>query len=372
MLIFLIIILILIICNYVINTDNISFSYADIPKTIFPPITSIQSNLLKFKTTNSDFKCSTYIVPKPIKNLELLPIYVRNPDGTLTTTRDTVNISKNTTILEPVTDYKTLMGTLVKKMITDQDETKEIATCIQTALLTWANAGAVTGKMTNEGETQGFIEQMFLLINISFAYLKIKPILTPNTVIEKWIDAIDKSVWNNFKDRSNNLKSWAILAHLLAAIATNDSTAYSESVTEFIEQVNFIDSEGYIPSELTRKDRASAYTVYFADPLIIIQYILKYINNSTYEQNKLHNLINTVVSIKREPQYLVKQNKVKETQLTNVQKIEFIILYDAIFGSKFIKPENKAEYDKQLGRFKINLDNITANYLHNLTSLFGI
>jgi hypothetical protein len=353
------------------NTSSVIFNYADIPKTIFPPITTIQSNLLKFKI-NSDFKCSTYIVPKPIKDLQLLPIYVRAPDGTLTTERNASNITKNTAILEPVIDFKTLMGTLVIKLITDQDETKEIATCIQNALLTWANTSAITGKMTNDGETQGFIEQMFFLISISFAYLKIKTVLTSNSVIEKWIDTIDKSMWNNFKDRSNNLKSWAILAHLLAAIATNDSTAYSESVVEFVEQVNLIDSDGYIPSELTRKDRSSAYTVYFTDPLIIVQYILKFVNNSTYDQTKLHNLINTVISIKRDPQYLVKQNKVKETQLTNVQKIEFIILYDAIFGSKFIKPENKAEYDKQLGRFKSNLDNITANYTGNLTSLFGI
>jgi hypothetical protein len=311
-------------------------------------------------------------VPKPIKNLELFPIYVRAPDGTLTTTRDTANIAKNTTILEPVVDFKNLMGTLVTKLITDQDETNEIATCIQTALLKWANADAVTGKMINGDETQGFVEQMFFLINISLAYLKIKTILTSNTVIEKWIDTIDKSVWNNFKNRTNNLKSWAILAHLLAAIATNDSKAYTESATEYVEQVNLIDNDGYVPSELARKDRASPYTVFFTEPLIIIQYILKFVNNSVYEQTKLHNLINTVIAIKRDPQYLVEQNKVKETQLKNIQKIEFITLYDAIYGSKFIKPENKAEYDKQLGRFKSNINYIAATYVNNLTSLFGV
>lgn len=374
MFIIFIFILILITCYYIINVSSSpSFSYADVPKTIFPPITTIQSNLLKYKTLNPDFKCSDYSVPKPVKDLQLLPIYTRDADGTLTTTRDADNIAKNTTLLQPVIDFKELLGTLIIKLITDQDETNEIATCIQTALLSWANADAVTGKMTNGKETQGFIEQMFFLISVSFAYLKIKPILTSNVVVEKWIDAMDKSMWNNFKDRSNNLKSWAILAHLLAAIATNDTTAYSESITEFVEQVNVIDNDGYIPSELTRKERASAYTVYFVDPLVIVQYILKFTNNSTtYKQNKLHDLINTVIAIKRDPQYLVKEKKVKETQLTNVQKVEFIVLYDEIFGSKFIKPENKAEYEKQLGRFKSNITNITANYTGNLTSLFGV
>lgn len=371
MFVFFIFIFVLLIIFYYVSNQS-AFSYADIPKTIFPPITTIQSTLLKFKTTNSDFKCATYVVPKPVKDLELFPIYVRASDGTLTTTRDAANITKNATLLDPVVDFKNLMGTLVTKLITDQDETKEIATCIQTALLTWANAGAVTGKMVNGDETQGFVEQMFFLVNVSFAYLKIKTILTSNAVIEKWIDTIDKSVWNNFKDRANNLKSWAILAHLLVAIATNDSTAYTESATEYVEQVNLIDNEGYIPSELTRKDRASPYTVFFTEPLVIIQYILKFANNSVYEQAKIHNVMNTVVGIKRDPQYLVKQNKVKETQLTNVQKIEFITLYDAIYGSKFIKPENKAEYERQLYRFKSNIDYIAATYVNNLTSLFGV
>lgn len=345
------------------------------PKTIYPPIEQIQSKLLKYKRVTPNFNCSKFIVPEPVKNLQLYPIYNSNPDGSLSTVRNTTNVKLNDDILGPVTEFKNIISDLVRELaMAVATDTKNVEDCLLNAIFKWASVNALTGDMVRGNSTQGFVERMFLIIITSLSFLKINSAYSNDCriqVIQKWLQTMENSSWENFKDRTTNLKSWAVLAHFLVSIATENENMYTESVKEFEKQVNLIQDDGTINSELKRKDRASAYIVYYADPLITMQYILKFIENPKYNNTKIHRLINLILSIKKDPQYLVKRELVSDPQISDIQKLQFLVLYDDMFGSKFIKPENKLIFNQQIDLYKDNIENTTLNR-GNLTSLFGV
>jgi hypothetical protein len=355
--------------NYLFSVQQAA---ASLPKTIYPPIEKLQTELLRYKKATSDFICSNIKVPEPIKNLPLLPVYKINPDKTLSTIRDVENENKNRIMLQPITDFKNITSNLVKEMVLDPDELKEIQECLLNTIYKWAQADALTGNMVDS--RQGFIERMFYIINTCFGFLKIKQVYLNNEktiVIQKWLRKIEDSNWSNFKNRTTNLKSWAVLANFLLSISIDDENMYNESINEFVKQVNFIENNGTIKTELQRKDRASDYIVYYADPLITMQYILKFIDNQQFNQPKIHNLVNTVISIKKDPQHLVKTKIITDSQLPVNQKLQFLVLYNALFDDKFINQDNKNILNAQL---KLYEKNITDNTLNrgNLYSLFGV
>ena len=346
------------------------------PTSIYPPIEQLQSKLLRFKRATPTFKCTNFIIPQPIKDLQLYPIYIKNPDGSLSTRRNTTNENLNDGIMTPVTNFKNVVSNLVREIViaANPTDTKNVQDCLLNAIYKWAEADALTGTMLRGDETQGFVERMFFIIISSLSFLKVKssyPNDNRTKVIQTWLQTMENSSWQNFKGRTSNLKSWAVLAHLLVSIVTGNDSMYNESVNEFEKQANLIQSDGSIKSELERKDRASAYITYYADPLITMQYILKFIGNQKYNQTEIHNLINLVLSMKRDPQYLVKQKLVVDPQITDIQTLQFLILYNAMFGSEFIKPENKTIFNQQIQLYQNNIQNNTLNR-GNLASLFGV
>lgn len=360
-----ILIIIMFVCYFNKNSNKFLFYTDSVPTSIYPNITTLKTNLLKFKISSANFACPTS--PSPTKNLELQDIY-KKINGKLTTERIPDNIEKNRQITEPIRIFKDNMGNMVIKLVQDQDNTNDIVKCIQTELLSWANAGAYTGNINS----QGYVELMFLLVHVELVYLKIKPIIGGNSAIETWIEDMDKLVWNRFKERGNNLTSWATLTLMLDGIATNNANKFSESVSMFKKQVNNIDNDGYVPSELLRGERASSYLIYYAEPIIIMQYILKTVNNSAYNQPKIYNFINIILAILKDKQYLVKQKMVTEKQIEEVGRAEFLTLYDDMFKAGSIKVENKSIYDSLVNLYKSNINYDGANLKLNLTSLFGI
>jgi hypothetical protein len=359
----------------VMNLQQPMYMYADKKFTsIYPPLKDIQlAYVERYKAVSpSPFDCSKTVVPTPIRDLPLLSHYKRNPDGTTSSVRDEANIQANSAVMKPVTEYKRLTQILVRELIVNPSSSTSILNCLKNALVAWARAGALTGDMTNGKERQGFVEQMFFTINTTLAYLKIKQTLGSVPVVESWLSKMDKSVWDNFKDRTSNLKSWAVLSHVLVAIATDNVDAYNESVSHFKKQVDNINPDGTIASEMTRGSGSSAYIVYYADPLLTVQYILKVLGDPAYNQPKIHALVNLVLNIIDDPQYLVKRNLLSEPQRTQLQKIEFIILYDAIYGNTHIRPDNRKTYVDNVNRYKANLTYGYATNKGNLTSLFGI
>jgi hypothetical protein len=269
------------------------------------------------------------------------------------------------------------MQRLVADLMTDMvlsnpADTKKVQDCLLEALYKWASTGALTGKIS----AQGYVDRMNFVVTMAAAFLKINQAYPAGDkkvdTIAKWLDTLEKAGWKNFAGRDSNLKTWAVLSHYLVSIATQNQAMYDESVREFIDQVNFIENNGAIKSELTRKDRSSTYLVYYAAPLVAMQYMMKVSNESKYNQPKVHNLINLIINIVKDPQYLVKQKLVTDTQLPFDPRIEFLALYDAMFKSEFIKPENQTVYTQEVNKYKNNPVNNIAYNLGNYTSMFGV
>lgn len=345
-----------------------------LPKTIYPPIAQLQTTLAKFRTT-VPFDCSKKIVPAPMKDLDLANTYMKDAGGKDTTVRDPAVINKNNTIKEPLTKMQRLVADLMTDMVlSNPADTKKVQDCLLEALYKWASVGALTGKIS----PQGYVDRMNFVVTMAAAFLKINQAYPAGDkkvdAIEKWLDTLEKSGWKNFVDRDSNLKTWAVLSHYLVSIATQNQDMYNESIREFTDQVNFIENNGAIKSELTRKDRSSTYLVYYAAPLVAMQYMMKVSNESKYNQPKVHNLVNLIINIIKDPQYLVKQNLVAaaDKQLPFDPRVEFLALYDAMFKTEFIKPDNKDVYTQQVNKYKNNpVDNIAYN-LGNFTSMFGV
>lgn len=354
-------------CYYQDERSSLYYSYVQpLPKTIYPPIEQLQTSLLKFKKASPSFDCTKIVVPTPLKNFTLDNIY---KDGS--TIRDDEKVKKNNLIKKPVTDMKNLVVDLVRDMvITNPSDTKKIQDCLLNAIYSWASKGALTGSING----QGYVERTSLVIAVAAAFLKINQLYPDDNrvnVIKNWLDTMEKGNWNNFKGRTTNLKSWAVLAHYLVAIATQNENMYNESIREFVNQVNFIEDSGTIKTELERKQLASRYLVYYAAPLVTMQYMLKVTNNPVYNQPKIHNLVNLVINMYKDPQYLVKNNLIGDKQEALDAKMEFLNLYDVMFKTEFIQPKNKDVFTQQANVYKNNIQTVALN-VGNFASMFGV
>lgn len=341
------------------------------PTNIYPPLEKLKSNL-KFKRPEPIFDCAKINVPNPVKDLPLLDIYDRNPDGTVSTTRNVQNEQTNDRLLTPVTIFQNTISDLVIELVKSSDtETKKIQDCMLNTLYKWAEAGALTGNM---GRGQGYVDRMFFIVIVTFGFLKIKQFYLNDSktkVIENWLKNMDIGTWNNFKDRTTNLKSWAVLAHFLVSIAIGDEKMYNNSVDEFVKQVNFIENDGTIKTELERKNRASTYIVFYADPLLTMQYILKFIGNQKYNQPKINNLVNLILDMKRDKDILQKKKLVAEAQLPITHELQCLILYENMFNNQFISADNKNLFNSQVKLYQKNISE-KSFAKGNLYSLFGV
>lgn len=342
---------------------------AALPTAIFKPIAQIQAALAPFRE-KIVFDCKNRPVPPPIKDLFLGDRYRRGDTGLVTTVVDEEAEAKNASVKKPLTDMNDVIADLGRDMaiLSNPADIKKVQDCMLNALYTWAAAGALTGVINDQGN----VERSGFEIIMALGFLKINQVYPATDAkiiaIKKWLQTIENSDWTHFVGRHTNLKSWAVLAHFLVAIAIQNEAMYTESINAFVEQVNYIQNNGTIATELERAGRASLYHIYYAIPLIVMQYVLKFINNPVYNQPKLHNLVNLIVNIVKDNQYLVKQKFVKDVQLEMPPNdLQFFGLYDDMFKNAFIKPEIKdtyatlaTEYNKYSRKAAFNLGNVSA------------
>lgn len=347
---------------------------ATLPTAIFKPIAQIQADLAPFREKIL-FDCKNRPVPPVIKDLVLGDRYKRTATGTLTTIVDEETAAKDAVVKKSLTDMNDVIADLGRDMaiLSNPADIKKVQDCMLNALYTWASAGALTGTVNDQGK----VERTGFEIIMALGFLKINQVYpaTDNKMvtIKKWLQTMENSDWLHFKDRHTNLKSWAVLAHFLVAIVIQNEAMYTESINAFVEQVNYIKNDGTVATELERAGRASLYHIYYAIPLVVMQYILKFINNPLYNQPKLHNLVNLIVNIVKDNQFLVKQKFVKEQQLEMPPNdLQFFGLYDDMFKNEFIKPDTIRDTYATLAAKYNKYDRKAAFNLGNVSALFGL
>ena len=160
-----------------------------------------------------------------------------------------------------------------------RDGRPEQLDCALNILTTWAKADALESTDFNH---TGKSMRKWALGSMASSYLRLKfsdshPLATrqqESQLIEAWFSKLGTQVvsdWDNLPmDKTNNHSYWAAWAVMATSVATNRKDLFDWSVKEFRVGANQVDSTGFLPNELKRKQRALAYHNYALAPLAMI------------------------------------------------------------------------------------------------------
>ncbi|MFZ3184879.1 MAG: mannuronate-specific alginate lyase [Pseudomonas sp.] len=160
-----------------------------------------------------------------------------------------------------------------------RDGRPEDLQCTMQWLSGWAKADAL---LSTEYNHTGKSIRKWALGSMASAYLRLKfseskPLAAygqQSQVIEAWFNKLaDQTVqdWSRLPlEKINNHSYWAAWSVMATAVATNRRDLFDWSVAQFRIGANQVDSEGYLPNELKRQQRALAYHNYALPPLAMI------------------------------------------------------------------------------------------------------
>jgi poly(beta-D-mannuronate) lyase len=154
----------------------------------------------------------------------------------------------------------------------------EARDCVINNLNAWAQANAL---LPDEINQVGQAVRKWALAAAANAYLRVKMsapegALDPGKTarIERWFASLADGVRAYYTDREprkvNNHDYWAAWAVMASAVATGNCDDWAWSLRKFDEAMGQITSDGYLPKELSRQDRALEYLNYAMQPLTMI------------------------------------------------------------------------------------------------------
>ncbi|WP_061290534.1 mannuronate-specific alginate lyase [Azotobacter vinelandii] len=151
--------------------------------------------------------------------------------------------------------------------------------CTLAWLDAWAEDGAL---LTTEYNHTGKSMRKWALGSLAGAYLRLKfsssqPLAAyPEQArrIESWFAKVGDQVVKDWSDlplkRINNHSYWAAWAVMAAGVATNRRPLFDWAVEQFHIAAGQVDSNGFLPNELKRRQRALAYHNYSLPPLMMV------------------------------------------------------------------------------------------------------
>src|SRR5690606_10236960 len=93
-------------------------------------------------------------------------------------------------------------------------------------------------------------------------------------VIESWFEKLAEQVVRDWSDlplkKINNHTYWSAWSVMATAVVTNRRDLFDWSVERFRVAAGQVDTEGFLPNELKRRERALAYHNYSLPPLTMI------------------------------------------------------------------------------------------------------
>lgn len=176
-----------------------------------------------------------------------------------------------------VTQLEKQVSQLVMGYERDGDPAR--VSCLVNRLNTWVQADALTSTVTNH---TGRSMRKWALATLSSAWLQLQfsPSQPLNTMpvesenIERWLGKLaDLTVtdWANLPlARTNNHSYWAAWAIMATSVVTNRQDLFQHALTMYRTAASQVDSEGFLPNELRRKQRAFSYHNYAIQPLVMI------------------------------------------------------------------------------------------------------
>ncbi len=160
-----------------------------------------------------------------------------------------------------------------------RDGRQEQLDCTLSWLTTWAQADAL---LSTDFNHTGKSMRKWALGSVASAYLRLKfseskPLANygpQSKVIEAWFSKLGDQVVKDWSylplKQVNNHSYWAAWSVMATAVATDRQDLFDWSVEQFRVGANQVDSDGYLPNELKRKQRALSYHNYALPPLAMI------------------------------------------------------------------------------------------------------
>lgn len=166
--------------------------------------------------------------------------------------------------------------------------------CVLDNLEQWASADALLPENINH---VGQAVRKWALAASANAYLRVKlssseTALEPERMdrIEDWLSRVVGGVREYYTDREprkvNNHDYWAAWAVMSASVATGNCDDWSWSHAKFDEAMGQITSDGYLPKELSREDRALEYLNYAMQPLTLLAVFAEVNDTPAYDGNR--------------------------------------------------------------------------------------
>ncbi len=180
-----------------------------------------------------------------------------------------------------VRGYTRQLDNIANSLIAANTPRSPNSACLKSWLLTWAEAAALTGETEDNGNNY----RVWALTPIAQAFNIIRPISRPydpdEQTISHWIGQLAQinKEYIQRKDIRNNISYWAGAGIALASISTQNRSllTYSMSVAE--TGILTITTDGFLPGEVNRGQRALEYTGFALDPLSIIAEVA-YVNGT--------------------------------------------------------------------------------------------
>ena len=153
------------------------------------------------------------------------------------------------------------------------------ADCVVNGLDAWARAGALTAVAKKH---TGKSMRKWALATLSSSWLQLK--FSPThpldrqqqkaADVEHWLSHLADLTVADWRDlplkRVNNHSYWAAWAIMATAVVTDRRDLFDQSLAMYRTAANQVDSEGFLPNELRRKQRAFSYHNYAIQPLVMI------------------------------------------------------------------------------------------------------
>jgi poly(beta-D-mannuronate) lyase len=182
---------------------------------------------------------------------------------------------------------------------------KSSATCATQAIGSWASGGALQGSMSYHG----YLDRMWAAGAIALALLKLHQPL--DAASHQWLATVCAAARQETETHTqgfglNNLSYWGALDVGACGLVLNNSDDWRFAQQVMHAGIANIQPDGTLQHELTRRQRATHYQEFAAQPLVVLARLSAWKGQpiDAEEHARLDKLVNLVIAAVNNPQLL--------------------------------------------------------------------
>lgn len=226
---------------------------------------------------------------------------------------DTAAVKQNDETLKSLRLFSDQAASLSDQALTGD---KTAGSCLKAALSTWATQDALLGPATSD---QGRFERLWALAGLAVISFKLEHSGTPlSDDTRTWLHQIALIVKDEQrfarKTDATNMTLWAALGTGTTAAITKDSALWNWSLSRVNNFLGNIQPSGIAPTELARRERATNYHFFAAQPLMAFDRIARCYNRpfNASQRQSMDRFLTLLRDLRAGKTSLAQQAKVKQ------------------------------------------------------------